>query len=96
MRRRLALVILVAACGGTAQPATTTLAPPDPSTVPDLIVPRQLEGLDVVALDLGERRLVLAVGDHHVDHVPAEPGIARAVGGLISDADRLRFRGIHP
>lgn len=64
MRRWLALMVVVTACGGTGQTATTiTLAPFSTPTAVDLVVPRQLEELDVTALDVGGRRLVLAVAD---------------------------------
>lgn len=82
MRRWIALMVFVAACGGAGETATT-VASADPSvrTAPGPVVPRQLEDLDVVTLDLGTRRLVVAVADTFTE---------RSVGLMfITDLDDL-------
>jgi uncharacterized membrane protein (UPF0127 family) len=62
MRRWLVVLVLVVACGGDAAGvATTTTAAPEQTAAPELVVPRQLEGLEVVTLDIGGRPHVVAV-----------------------------------
>lgn len=68
MRRWIALLMLVAACGGATVDATGTTAPPgDTEPVSEVVVPRQLEGLGVLRLDVGGRELVVALADNAVE-----------------------------
>lgn len=69
MRFRVALVVVliaVVACGGDAVD-TTTPAAPGATTTPGLVVPRQLEGREVLTLDVGGRPHVVAVARTAID-----------------------------
>jgi uncharacterized membrane protein (UPF0127 family) len=67
MRRRLALLFVLTACGSAGVPSTapTTTVATEPGS--EIVVPRQIEDLGVVRLDLDDRELLLAVADEPVE-----------------------------